>query len=114
MSLLNAVKFVEGGNLTIDLSEGRLPFPYPEFTWTLDGVLQTNDSRRTFHHYGITINNVTRSDAGNYSVVLTNHFLNQREILGTSGASFFLDILCESEAKVGFKNLHAFSYLRSH
>ena len=89
---------VEGSEFSLDLSTGPSPFPYPkEFQWSRNGVPLRNSSGIMWGYPGVTLGNVSRSDAGLYSLSATNYWLDDpsREI-GSAVGSFQLSVLCES------------------
>ena len=82
------------GRIPVNISEGLAAFPEPTFQWSKDGQ-PLSGSRPVLTHDRVTFDNVMRSDAGNYSVVVTNYVLNSTsKQVGSDTGSFFLDVLC--------------------
>lgn len=81
-------------NVSIDLRQTPSGFPEPTmFTWYKDGQQLTRFDQ-TFSN--VTIASVQRSDAGNYSVIVTNFLLDgSMERVGNDTGSFYLDIICK-------------------
>lgn len=89
---------VEGRRLSIDLSTGPDPFPYPrDFHWAgEDGVPLRNVSGYAWGYPGAVLRNISRTDSGLYSLTAVNYALdNPREEIGRATGSFQLVVLCE-------------------
>ena len=88
------------GRIPVNISEGLAAFPEPTFQWSKDG--QPLSGSRPFLTYdSVTFDNVTRSDAGNYTVIVTNYVLNSTtEQVGSDTGSFSLDVLCKLQLAV--------------
>ena len=95
------VKIEAGGhNVTIDLSQEPAAFPEPTlFRWNRDGrPLSDTDPTLTLSYSNVSINTVTRADAGNYTVTATNFILPgspEGNQVGNNTGSFYLDVLCK-------------------
>lgn len=83
----------EGHNLTVNLEEHLMATPFPVFNWTLNGVIQNNDSRRTLGYPDIVFHEVHRSHAGEYILTASNHIPN---VHVSDTGSFTLEVYCES------------------
>ncbi len=58
--------------------------------------ISSNNSRLMFGYPSLIINNAMPSDSGVYSLIATNHLLdNPSEVLGTDTGEFNLDVLCK-------------------
>lgn len=69
------------------------PFPHT-FSWSFNGVVQGNYTRKTFGYPFIHFAESTRPDAGVYTLTATNYFLDTDEAVGTGTGVFTLDVLC--------------------
>lgn len=86
------IRYPEGVNLTRKMDVGRLAFPYPEFSWSQDGLTTlVNDSRRIFGYPYLAIHPLQYSDAGNYTLTAMNSFEGNPT---RSRLEFYLDVLC--------------------
>ena len=86
--------------LILDLSDPASPpaFPFPsQFMWSRqDGVELVNvTDTRVFSYPSIDIGSVLSSDTGLYTLSATNYQLDGVTPVGSSTASFNLNVLCE-------------------
>ena len=90
---------VEGSTLSLNLSppSGDKAFPYPtEFQWSKDGIPISNTSVLSLGYPGVVFRNVSRADAGQYSLSATNYKLETSgEVIGEGTGTFQLEVLCE-------------------
>ena len=92
-----AVKIQEGDlNVPVDLLLEPAAFPEPSiFVWLKDGQALRQNSL-TITYSSVTFSSVLRSDAGNYTVNVTNFLLdNSVQPVGSDTGSFYLDVLCK-------------------
>lgn len=97
-------------NIAIDVRMTRQPYPESiiGFFWTLNGVVQSNDSRRIFGYPRVTFRSLRREDAGNYTLtainqnnivtnvpIITSSILNLGQNFGFGTGGFTLDVLCK-------------------
>ena len=74
----------------------NIPFPSPDFFWTVNSNNARNNSLITFGYPRITFHSVEPSLIGLYTLTATNFFLNDsNKIFSTGQESFYLDVLCE-------------------
>ena len=89
---------VEGGGVTtIPLDLDPEAFPFPQFRWTMNGQVATNNTARVTYSYpGVTFNSYDRVDSGIYNLTATNYRLdNTSVIVGIDTGSFSLDVQCK-------------------
>ena len=88
------------GRIPVNISVRLAAFPEPAFQWSKDGQ-PLSGSRPVLTYDSVTFDNAMRSDAGNYTVVVTNYVLNSTtEQVGNDTGSFSLDVLCKSQLAV--------------
>ena len=88
------------GRIPVNISEGLAAFPEPTSQWNKDGQ-PLSGSRPVLTYDSVTFDNVMRSDAGNYTVVVTNYVLSSTtEQVGSDSGSFSLDVLCKLQLVV--------------
>ena len=87
---------LEGTEISvIDLEMQPSAFPFPTFKWMLNGIPAVNASDRVVYGYpSVTFYNVSRSDAGTYTLFAEN-FANETQIVGNDTGSFTIDVLCK-------------------
>ena len=89
---------VEGGGVTtIPLDLDPEAFPFPQFRWTMNGQVATNNTARVTYSYpGVTFTSYDRVDSGTYNLTATNYRLdNTSVIVGMDTGSFSLDVQCK-------------------
>ena len=91
------VKIQEGDlNVPINLLQEPAAFPAPSnFEWLRDGQ-SVRQIGLTTTYSSVLFSSVLRSDAGNYTVSVTNFLLdNATQPVGSDMGSFSLDVLCK-------------------
>ena len=89
---------MEGRDLSVDLSAGPNPFPYPrDFHWAReDGVPLRNTSRHAWGYPGAVLHKISRTESGMYSLTAVNYDIDDpSEEIGRATGSFQLIVLCE-------------------
>ena len=89
---------LEGAEMvTGNLEDNPAAFPYPrEFQWTKDGSTVVNMTDSIVYGYpSVIFNNVSRVDAGIYSLFARNFLVDGSDIIGSDTGNFTLDVLCE-------------------
>ena len=92
-----AVKLQEADlNVPVDLLREPAAFPEPSgFEWLKDGR-PLRQIGLTTTYSSVIFSSVLRSDAGNYTVSVTNFLLdNATQPVGSDMGSFSLDVLCK-------------------
>ncbi len=78
--------------------EQQQPFPFPgSFTWSRDGDPLVNISANvSFGYPELSLNPVSRTDSGLYTLTASNYLLdNDSVLIGSGTGSFTLDVLCK-------------------
>ena len=90
------IRLIEGKPVMINIEKVR-PYPYPaSFLWSKNGFDLFNNSRVKYGYPSINFSMINRSDSGNYSLIVTNYYIdNPSRALGSSSGSFTLDVLCK-------------------
>ena len=88
---------VEGSTNTVSLLQAPDASPFPQqFSWTVDGLPASNNSRVTFGYPSVTFQTFERADAGTYTLNATNYCLdNTSAEVGMDTGSFTLDVQCK-------------------
>ena len=83
-------------NVPVDLLQEPAAFPEPSSINWLKDDQPLRQSGLTITYTSITFSSVRRSDAGNYTVNVTNFLLdNSVQPVGSDTGSFYLDVLCK-------------------
>ena len=74
---------VEGGGVTtINLDLDPEAFPFPQFQWTMNGQVATNNTPRVTYSYpGVTFTSYDRVDSGTYTLTATNYRLDNTSVV---------------------------------
>ncbi len=78
--------------------EQQQPFPFPSsFTWSRDGDPLLNISANvSFGYPELSLNPVSRTDSGLYTLTASNYLLdNDSVLIGNGTGSFTLNVLCK-------------------
>ena len=84
---------IEGNNITVDLTVGGAPTPFPPLLtsqWTHEGqpLLSNGSNDMILSDFIITLTNVQRNQSGNYTLTVSND-------AGSTTTSFILDVQCK-------------------
>jgi len=91
--------FVQDSTLQINVNIGGVPFP--NVTWSHNGVVIVSNQRITTSNTGLTITNVQYTDAGLYRVTAQN-------CADTVKQEYNVRINCEYIQLVGYKYIHCY------
>ena len=89
----------ENEELSLDMRDPDSPpaFPSPSLVeWTRDGgEVVSSSENRVFNYSSIFIGSVEPSDAGQYTLTVTNYQLDGVTLIDSDSASLTLNVLCE-------------------
>ena len=97
LTIVRFIEWTENVKLNIEHSP---PYPYPHTViWYKDNSTLVNDSRRILGYPTLRFGIMLRSYDGNYSITVTNYYVNDTfyplTAFSTTSLSFTLEVLCE-------------------
>ena len=97
---VGTVTGLSNASVTFQIGDTSSPPPYPNPSFSItagNGTLSVDQLQ--YSHPNLTLRGLTDANAGSYVVTATNSRVNGGGIIGSSNASFNLNVLCRYIAK---------------
>ena len=96
--MFEIVDVIENEERNISLEVGPRAFPYPQsIQWTRFGIKIGNSTMARFGYPAVSFTNVSRTDAGIYTLAATSYHLHDPSlVIAMAVARFQLNVKCKS------------------